>query len=39
MKRCILGSCLLCLSILLSGCSDFNIEEFEKRVLIMADGK
>lgn len=31
MKRCILGSYLLCLSILLSGCSDFNIEEFEKK--------
>ena len=31
MKRCILRSYLLCLSILLSGCSDFNIEEFEKK--------
>lgn len=31
MKRCILVSCLLCLSILLSGCSDFDIEEFEKK--------
>ncbi len=31
MKKCIFMSSLLCVSILLSGCSDFNIKEFEKK--------